>query len=62
MINVEPISPYTIVEENGLYGITDNQGNLVVPCVMDYICNEIDEEVGLIILEVIPILLYISNT
>ena len=26
MINVEPISPYTIVEENGLYGITDNQG------------------------------------
>ena len=47
MINVEPIPPYTIVEENGLYGITDNQGNLVVPCVMDYICNETDEEVGL---------------
>ena len=47
MINVEPISPYTIVEENGLYGITDNQGNLVVPCVMDYICNETDAEVGL---------------
>lgn len=47
MINVEPIFPYTIVEENGLYGITDNQGNLVVPCVMDYICNEKDEEVGL---------------
>ena len=47
MINVESIFPYTIVEESGLYGITDNQGNLVVPCVMDYICNETDEEVGL---------------
>jgi hypothetical protein len=47
MINVEPISPYTIVEENGLYGITDNQGNIVVPCVMDEISNDKDDEVGL---------------
>lgn len=47
MINVEPISPYTIVEENGLYGITDNQGNIVVPCVMDEISNDKDDEVGM---------------
>ena len=45
MINVEPIYPYTIVEENGLYGITDNQGNLVVPYVMDYICNLISHDI-----------------
>lgn len=47
MITVESISSCTIVEENGLYGITDNQGYLVVPCVMDAISNEKDEEVGL---------------
>lgn len=47
MINVEPISPFTIVEENGLYGITDNQGNIVVPCVMDEISNDKDDEVGM---------------
>jgi hypothetical protein len=47
MTNVESIFPYTIVEENGLYGITDNRGTLVVPCIMDEISNEKEEEVGL---------------
>jgi hypothetical protein len=47
MINVESIFPYTIVEESGLYGITDNQGNLVVPCVMDDVRNDKEEEIGL---------------
>lgn len=47
MKKVESIYPYTIVEEGGFYGITDNKGNLVVPCVMDVISNEEDEEVGL---------------
>lgn len=47
MTDVESIFPYTIVEENGLYGITDNQGNLVVPCIMDIISNNKVEEVGI---------------
>jgi hypothetical protein len=47
MTEVESIFPYTIVEENGLYGITDNKGNLVVPCVMDEISNDKDEDSGM---------------
>ena len=47
MIEVEYISPYTIVKKNDLYGIVDRTGNLVVPCVMDEIVNDKDEEVGL---------------
>lgn len=39
MKDVELIYPYTIVEEDGLYGITDRNGNLMVPCVMDEITN-----------------------
>ena len=46
MTEVESIFPYTIVEENGLYGITDNKGNLVVPCVMDEISNDKDDDIG----------------
>ncbi len=47
MKDVELIYPYTIVEEDGLYGITDRNGNLKVPCVMDEIINGKDDEVGL---------------
>lgn len=34
MKQVKEISPYMIVEENNLFGITDSEGNLVVPCEM----------------------------
>ena len=47
MTNVESIYPYTIVEDNGLYGITDNQGNIIVPCVMDEISNDKEEKAGI---------------
>ena len=47
MIEVEYIFPYTIVKENDLYGIVDRTGNLVVPCVMDEIVNDKNEEIGL---------------
>ena len=47
MIEVEYIFPYTIVKENDLYGIVDHTGNLVVPCVMDEIVNDKNEEIGL---------------
>ena len=47
MKDVELIYPYTIVEEDGLYGITDRNGNLMVPCVMDEITNGKEDEVGL---------------
>lgn len=47
MKDVELIFPYTIVEEDGFYGITDNKGNLIVPCVMDEISNDKEDEVGL---------------
>ena len=47
MIEVEYISPYTIVKKNDLYGIVDRTGNLVVPCVMDEIVNDKNEEIGL---------------
>ena len=47
MRNVESIYPYTIVEENGLYGIADKGGNLIVPCFMDEITNSKDEETGI---------------
>lgn len=47
MINVEFIYPYTIVEENDKYGIIDNTGKFVVPCVMDEIVNTKDDEIGL---------------
>ena len=48
MINVESIWPYTIVKnEDGFYGITDNAGNLIVPCIMDEISNSKDDEIGL---------------
>ena len=47
MTNIESISPYTIVEEDGLYGITNKTGELIVPCVMDEISNEKDDEIGL---------------
>lgn len=47
MKDVELIYPYTIVEEDGLYGITDRNGNLKVPCVMDEISNYKDDEIGL---------------
>lgn len=47
MIEVEYIFPYTIVKENDLYGIIDRNGNLVVPCVMDEIVNDKNDEVGL---------------
>jgi hypothetical protein len=47
MIKVEFIYPYTIVKENDLYGITDNIGNLVVPCIMDNIDNNKDDDIGL---------------
>ena len=47
MINVESIFPYTIVKENEFYGITDNTGKLVVPCIMDYIDNMKDDKIGL---------------
>ena len=47
MKTVETICPYAIIEENGYYGIVDNSGNIVIPCVMDGICNTKDEETGL---------------
>lgn len=47
MRNVESIYPYAIVEENGLYGITDRDGNFVVPYTMDEITNSKDEDTGL---------------
>jgi len=48
MINIESIWPYTIVKnEDGFYGITDNAGNLIVPCIMDEISNSKDDEIGL---------------
>lgn len=40
------IFPYEIIEENGFYGIKDNNGNILVPCIMDEICNMIDEQLG----------------
>ena len=48
MINIESIWPYAIVKnEDGFYGITDNAGNLIVPCIMDEISNTKDDEIGL---------------
>ena len=47
MISVELIYPHTIVEENGQYGITDCNDNLIVPRVMDEISNEKNEDIGL---------------
>ena len=48
MINVESIWPYNIVKnEDGFYGITDNAGKLIVPCIMDEISNSKDDEIGL---------------
>ena len=47
MINVESIGPYTIVEKDGLYSTTNKNGELIVPCVMDEISNEKDDEIGL---------------
>ena len=48
MINIESIWPYTIVKnEDGFYGITDNAGNLIVPCIMDEISNIKNDEIGL---------------
>ena len=47
MINIESIFPYTIVKENEFYGITDNTGKLVVPCIMDYIDNMKDDKISI---------------
>ena len=48
MTNIESIWPFTIVKnEEGFYGITDNSGNLIVPCIMDEISNTKDDEIGL---------------
>ena len=47
MKDVEFIYPYTIVEENGFYGIADCHGNLVVSCIMDEVSNEKYGETGL---------------
>ena len=48
MINIESIWPYIIVKnQDGFYGITDNVGNLIVPCIMDEISNSKDDEIGL---------------
>lgn len=47
MINIESIYPYTIVGENGFYGIINNKSNLIVPCIMDEITNDKDDEIGL---------------
>lgn len=47
MKRVEFIYPYTIVEENGLYGIIDSKDNLIVPCVMDKISNDKNDDIGL---------------
>ena len=48
MINIESIRPYTIVKnEDGFYGITDNAGKLIVPCIMDEISNSKDVDIGL---------------
>ena len=48
MTIIESIFPYTIVKnEDNFYGITDNAGNLVVPCIMDLIVNSKDDEIGL---------------
>ena len=48
MTNIESIWPYTIVKnEDGFYGITDNAGNLIVPCIMDEISNPKYDEIGL---------------
>lgn len=44
---MDPLFPYDIVEENGSYGLKDNTGNFVVPCIMDEIVNLEDEELGL---------------
>lgn len=46
MENVESIYPYTIVKEDEFYGIADNKGNIVVPCVMDDILNFSVDEAG----------------
>ena len=47
MKNIETIFPYTIIEQDGLYGIVDDNGVIVVPCVMDDIQNIKHEERGL---------------
>ena len=48
MTIIESIWSYNIVKnEDGFYGITDNAGNLVVPCIMDLIVNSKDDEIGL---------------
>lgn len=48
MTTIESIWPYNIVKnEDGFYGITDNAGKLVVPCIMDLIVNPKDDEIGL---------------
>ena len=48
MIEIEKIFPYTIVSnDDSMYGIVDNKGNIVVPFEMDDIVNISDEEIGL---------------
>ena len=44
MKNIETIFPYTLIEQDGLYGIVDDNGVIVVPCVMDDIQNIKHEE------------------
>ena len=48
MTQIESIWPYTIVKnEDGFYGIIDNAGSLIVPCIMDQIYNPQDDDFGL---------------
>lgn len=48
MTIIESLWSFNIVKnEDGFYGITDNAGNLVVPCIMDLIVNTKDDEIGL---------------
>lgn len=43
---IQAINPYTIVENNGLYGIQDDKGNWTVPCEMLLITNRVSQESG----------------
>lgn len=47
MKEIELIHPYKIVMKDGLYGIIDNEGRVLVPCEMDAISNIEDEDIEL---------------
>lgn len=58
---IQSISPYTIVENNGLYGIQDDKGNWVVPCEMLLVLNRVSQELEVSIWDEIGIVELIKD-